>query len=206
MSTKALEKNLFNLKWTTKQLQSNARKCAKEEASEKLKVKKAIEQGNAETARIYAENVIRKKHEHLNYLRLAARIDAVASRVQSAVTMKKVTSSMTSVVKNMDKALESMNMEKISQVMEEFERQFEDLDIQSQFTEQAIAQSSSIATPEDQVKELMQQVADEHQLQLTQDMISAKSANSIVTVSANSSNNQKNEADLNERLAKLRNA
>lgn len=202
MSTKALEKNLFNLKWTTKQLQSNARKCSKEESSEKLKVKKAIEQGNGDTARIYAENAIRKKNEHLNYLRLAARIDAVASRVQSAITMKRVTSSMTSVVKNMDKALESMNLEKISQVMDEFERQFEDLDVQSQFTEQAIAQSSSIATPDDQVTELMQQVADEHQLQLTQEMMPSTSK---LTIQAQSSQSSKNEADLNERLSRLRN-
>lgn len=43
-----------------------------------------------EGARIYAENAIRKKNESLNYLRMAARVDAVASRVQSARMMKDV--------------------------------------------------------------------------------------------------------------------
>ena len=43
-----------------------------------------------EGAKIYAENAIRKKNESLNMLRLASRIDAVASRVQTAVTMRKV--------------------------------------------------------------------------------------------------------------------
>ena len=51
---------------------------------------KAIEQKNIETARLYAENAIRKKNEGLTYLRMAARVDAVAAKVQTAVTMKGV--------------------------------------------------------------------------------------------------------------------
>lgn len=47
-----------------------------------------------EGARIYASNAIRKKNEALNLLRLSSRIDAVASRVQTAVTMRKVVTCM----------------------------------------------------------------------------------------------------------------
>lgn len=35
-----------------------------------------------EVAQVHAENAIRKKNEALNYLRMSARIDAVAARVQ----------------------------------------------------------------------------------------------------------------------------
>ena len=50
----------------------------------------ALVQGNVEGAKIYAENAIRKKNEGLNYLRMAARVDAVSNRVQSAMMMKDV--------------------------------------------------------------------------------------------------------------------
>ena len=50
----------------------------------------ALTQKNVEGARIYAENAIRKKNEGLNYLRMAARVDAVSSKVQTALTMKQV--------------------------------------------------------------------------------------------------------------------
>ena len=70
-------------------------------------------QGNNEGARIYASNAIRKKTEALNLLRLSSRIDAVASRVETAVTMRQVTGNMSSVVKGMDKAMESMNLERV---------------------------------------------------------------------------------------------
>ena len=71
----------------------------------------AIEKGNLEGAKIYAQNAIRKKNESLNYLRLSSRLDAVASKVQTAVTMKNVTKAMDGVVKQMDKAMGSMNLE-----------------------------------------------------------------------------------------------
>ena len=50
----------------------------------------ALQQKNVEGAKIYAENAIRKKNEGLNYLRMAARVDAVSSKVQTALTMKQV--------------------------------------------------------------------------------------------------------------------
>ena len=50
----------------------------------------ALLQKNVECARVYAENAIRKKNEGVNWLRMASRVDAVASKVQTAVTMKGV--------------------------------------------------------------------------------------------------------------------
>ena len=41
-------------------------------------------------AKIHAENAIRQKNQALNYRRMSARIDAVAARVQTAVTTKQV--------------------------------------------------------------------------------------------------------------------
>jgi charged multivesicular body protein 1 len=73
----------------------------------------ALQQNNTEGARIYAANAIRKQNESLNLLRLSSRIDAVASRVETAVTMRGVTSSMGQVVRGMDKAMETMNLEKV---------------------------------------------------------------------------------------------
>ena len=86
------------MKFTSKQLSRMQTKCEKQEKDEvktrthshiipywftnpmraqKLKVKKAMEKGDAETARIYAQNAIRIKNTGNNYLRLASRLDAV---------------------------------------------------------------------------------------------------------------------------------
>lgn len=74
----------------------------------------AIQQNLGDVAKIYAQNAIRKQNERLNLLRLASRIDAVSSRVQTAVTMRQVTGSMANVVKGMDSAMKAMDLEKVS--------------------------------------------------------------------------------------------
>ena len=50
----------------------------------------AIAKGNVDGARIHAENAIRQKNQALNYRRMSARVDAVAARVQTALTTKQV--------------------------------------------------------------------------------------------------------------------
>uniref|UniRef100_A0A4W6FJR1 Charged multivesicular body protein 1B n=1 Tax=Lates calcarifer TaxID=8187 RepID=A0A4W6FJR1_LATCA len=75
-------KHLFNLKFAAKDLQRNSKKCDKEEKVEKAKVKKAIQKGNMEVARIHAENAIRQKNQSVNFLRMSARISALMDKFE----------------------------------------------------------------------------------------------------------------------------
>jgi charged multivesicular body protein 1 len=43
MSSSAMEKHLFNLKFAVKELERNSKKCEKEEKQEKAKTKQAIQ-------------------------------------------------------------------------------------------------------------------------------------------------------------------
>eukprot|EP00002_Diphylleia_rotans_P026419 TRINITY_DN5269_c0_g1_i1.p1 TRINITY_DN5269_c0_g1~~TRINITY_DN5269_c0_g1_i1.p1 ORF type:complete len:200 (+),score=62.15 TRINITY_DN5269_c0_g1_i1:64-663(+) len=159
-----MENQLFNLKFTAKQLAKSAAKCEKLEKDEKLKVKKAIEKGNVDGARIYAENSIRQKNQAMNFLRLSSRVDAVASRLEMAIKMKQVSSTMAGISKQMEKALNTMDIEQISRAMDQFERQFERLDHQSAIIENGIGRTMESIIPQDQVENLIEQVADEHHL------------------------------------------
>jgi hypothetical protein len=76
------------------------------------------------------QNAIRKKHEQLNYLKLASRLDAVVSRLDTQAKMQMVTKNMAAITKNLEKALASNNLEKIAATMQQFEKQFENLDLQ----------------------------------------------------------------------------
>ncbi|GAB6026230.1 Charged multivesicular body protein 1a [Chamberlinius hualienensis] len=194
-----MEKYLFNLKFAAKELQRNSKKCEKEEIVEKNKLKRAIQKNNVEGARIHAENAIRQKNQALNYLRMSARVDAVASRVQTAVTTKKVTQSMAGVVKAMDAAMKSMNLEKISTLMDKFEKQFEDLDVQSSYMENTMSQTTTTAVPQNDVDSLMQKVADEAGIELNMQLPQGETAS--VGMSTQASQEQD---ELTQRLARLR--
>jgi charged multivesicular body protein 1 len=155
----ALENSLFSLKYTAKQLSKQSNKASADERKELEKLKKALTKGNTEGAKIYAANAIRKKNESLNLLRLSSRIDAVTSRVQTAVTMRAVTGSMGKVVQGMDVAMRNMDLERISAVMDKFEQQFTDLDVQTGYMEDTMNDSTANTTPQDQVDLLMQRVS-----------------------------------------------
>ncbi|XP_044751155.1 charged multivesicular body protein 1b [Coccinella septempunctata] len=199
MSSTAMEKHLFNLKFAVKELERSSKRCEKEEKQEKAKTKQAIQKGNMDVARIHAENAIRQKNQSLNYLKMSARVDAVASKVQSAVMTRKVTNSMAGVVKAMDAAMKSMNLEKISSVMDKFEQQFEDLGVQSDVLENTMSQTTTTLVPTNDVDALMQQVADEAGLELNMELPEGPQSSVASTTQVS-----QEQDELTQRLAKLR--
>ncbi|KAI6077709.1 Charged multivesicular body protein 1a [Aix galericulata] len=126
----------------------------------------ALQQKNVECARVYAENAIRKKNEGLNWLRMASRVDAVASKVQTAVTMKGVTKNMAQVTKALDKALSSMDLQKVSAVMDKFEQQVQNLDVHTSVMEDSMSSATTLTTPQEQVDSLIVQIAEENGLEI----------------------------------------
>eukprot|EP00164_Ancoracysta_twista_P000931 GFYU01001220.1.p1 GENE.GFYU01001220.1~~GFYU01001220.1.p1 ORF type:complete len:199 (+),score=69.56 GFYU01001220.1:129-725(+) len=195
-----MENQLFQLKFTAKQLAKASKKCEKAEKAEKTKLKKAIEKGNMDGARLYAQNAIRQKNQGMNYLRLASRVDAVASRFEIAVKMNQVTKAIGGVVKSMDSALGSMDVEKISHTMDAFEKQFEDMDVKSDYVENAINSTTTMTTPDDEVNELIAAVADENSLNIEGQF---DQLGKVGTAQASTSKKAEEEDDLTERLRKL---
>merc|ERR1712241_1025472 len=196
--SKEMEDTLFQLKFCSKQLARLSKKAEKEQKQQEAQVKKALEKGNPDVARVYAENAIRKKNESLNYLRMSSKVDATSSRVQTAVTMKGVAKNMGSVVKALDKAINSMELEKISEVMDKFEKQFEDLDVQTSVMEDAMGSATTTTTPQNEVEALMKQVADENGLEITEQLASVP-ADSVATTETATADDA-----LGRRLAALR--
>nr|CAI9696923.1 unnamed protein product [Rangifer tarandus platyrhynchus] len=192
---------LFQLKFTAKQLEKLAKKAEKDSKSEQAKVKKALQQKNVECARVYAENAIRKKNEGVNWLRMASRVDAVASKVQTAVTMKGVTKNMAQVTKALDRALSTMDLQKVSAVMDRFEQQVQNLDVHTSVMEDSMSSATTLTTPQEQVDSLILQIAEENGLEVLDQLSQLPEGASAVGESSVRSQ----EDQLSRRLAALRN-
>ena len=87
----------------------------------------------------------------------------------------------------------------VANTMDQFEKQFENLDIQSEFVENAMIAQASLSTPEDDVNMLVQQVAEEHNLESMLNMPAAGTAQAAPTAQA------ADKSDLSSRLAQLHN-
>lgn len=106
------------------------------------------------------------------------------------------------VVKALDKAVNTMDLQKISAVMEKFESQFEDMDVRTSVMEDAMGSATTLTTPKDQVDLLIQQVADEAGLEITDQLANAGSIPSAIGTPSVASS--ANEDQLSRRLAALR--
>eukprot|EP00494_Astrolonche_serrata_P034427 UN34696 len=131
-------------------------------------------------------------------------MDAIAARIKTAIDMKHMTSTMKNVTVSMTAVMNSTNIEQISKTMDQFEDQFEQMDLNSQYMEQAIDSSTQRTMPESQVDGLMQEIADENGLEFESAM-----ADTDLSLMKNK-NKQKGkeeeavkEDDLEARLAKL---
>jgi charged multivesicular body protein 1 len=181
----------------------SSKKCEKNEKAALEKLKKAIQQGNSEGARIYGQDAIREKNQSLNHLRMASRLDACCSRIETAVRMNAVSDSMKGVVKGMGRSMASMDIEKLSSTMDKFEQQFEDLDVKTQYMEGAMNATTATSTPAEQVDELIGRVADENNLELGE---AFSEAGPIAKKTPDVKEPTKPESnDLEARLANLRN-
>lgn len=199
------------LQFTSKQLNRQAAKADKEARAEQAKLKKALTQTppQPQIARLYATSSIRNSKQRVDLLTLAARIDAVAARVQTAITMRTVTQSMAQTVKGMDVALNSMDLEKIGAVMEKFESQFEDLDVVGSYYEGVAGgvESQQVgAEGHGEVEALISRVADEAGVELSRGLEQGEVPNEELS---DKEGKQKEQAALEEglgdRLRALRN-
>ena len=121
--------------------------------------------------------------------------------------MRTVSKSMASVVDGLNRALEGNQMEKVSLIMDKFEGQVENLNVQTSYMESAMSNSAALTTPSDQVHDLMQQVADEHGLELGSQLGNIPMVTASPMSSSSAAANKEVEGDpLTERLAKLRNS
>ena len=162
----SLDDTLFNLRFASKQMEREAQRSEREEKKEKDKVKRALEKGMVDNARIYGENAIRKHNESLNYLRLASKLDAVASKIQSATRTQELSKQFGSMVPQINAALKNMDIHKISTTMDQFERVFENIDVATGTINESLNSATAYTAPVSQVDQLLGQIANEHNIEV----------------------------------------
>ncbi|KAL0234318.1 hypothetical protein PCE1_001354 [Barthelona sp. PCE] len=192
----SLSDQLFQMRFTSKQLLRSSKKAEKAAKAERKKVLKATERGNADVARIHAENSIRKKNESVQLLTLASRIDAVQSRLEYAHRTNQMSQTMNKVTKNLSSALKSMDLNRITATMGSFEQATEELDVAAAFMDETMVSTTATTTPQDAVDALIHEVAEEKDIVLD--------ANLQILNPTLSNKGEVSEDDLESRLAQLR--
>lgn len=161
-----LLEQIFNLRFAAKQLNKSAAKAEREHKAEKDKCLAAMKKGHDDIAKLHAESAIRKHNEQLNCLRLASRLDAVVSKLDTQAKMQGVSRTMAGIVETMNKALAANQLDRVYETMRQFEKANESLDVQAGVISDAMGTQAAMSTPADAVDTFMQQLRDEANLQV----------------------------------------
>ena len=129
-----------------------------------------MSKGQLDIARIHGENAIRNKQTAINLERLSARLEAVADKIASANTMKNVSEQIARSVPLIQGAIKSMDKMGLGQSMEQFQKIFEDLDVKSADMGQALDNVYQGSLDQNEVDNLVKQIAEEHNLEMGKDM------------------------------------
>jgi charged multivesicular body protein 1 len=87
-------------------------------------------------------------------------------------------------------------------VMDKFETQFTDLDVQTEYMEDAMSSTTAVSTPQDQIDQLMRQTAEEANIQLQHDL-ATKDISSLPDLTAKEKHKEEDDK-LADRLRALR--
>jgi charged multivesicular body protein 1 len=187
-----------DMRMTVKHLKRTSKKLVQEQKKETALVKKALQDNKPQVAQIHATNAIFKKNESVKSLKLASRIEALTSKLASAAEVHKLSMTLIPIMQNLNN---SLNVEQTMIMMNKLERQMEDVDIKTETIEGAIETSTATTTPEDDVRALMQQVADENGLELEEELDAPKKETTQTTSQA-----EEDQDELLVRLNNLRNS
>lgn len=201
----SLEDDLIEFKMAGKQYGRSAAKCEKAEGENKKKALAAMEKGNLDAAREYANSAIREKSMSIQHIRMQARMEACASRLEMKIRMQDMSDTMKSTVKGMANAIKKMEPEKISKLMDEFEKNFEDMDVMSQQIQNSMDASTAGSTPQGEVDELLGVLAAQKGLELNAKLNSVGPVGTTKpeAAQAEGATNGTNMSDLEARFAAL---
>ena len=161
---KSVDDICFEMKFQGKSLERLSKKAEKDEKKARKQCKDAITRGNKEAAEIYAQNAIRHRGESNNFLRMASKVDGVASKLKSVQLQKSVAQGLGQMSTEMGRALEQTDVMAIAQQMDGFERRLAELDTTGQLVDTTMQQVT--AQPTDQVDALIEEVAEQNALDL----------------------------------------
>ena len=157
-----LNEAAFQMKWQARSLEKEAAKAMQNRETQMKKAKMHMDRGDMQSAQIIAGEAIRYQKEAASLNRMAGKMSAVGSKLESAARTQQVSMQIKNAVPGLKNCLKQMEKSGVARNMAAFEKVFEDLDVQ---TEGLTGAMDSIAgtTSEDQVAitQLLQQMQSE---------------------------------------------
>ena len=158
---------MFEFKMMAKQMEKESKKSESQSKALIGKVKKCIEKGDYEQAKVAAADAIRQKNMVKRYRVLSSKVDTVAQRLKTAYQNQKLSEQMQNLTQQLLGAGNMMDIVKMTETMSNFEKLFDDLDINSNMMDQVFDNVNAGTVNENEVNQLIGQIAQQNGMKLS---------------------------------------
>ena len=158
---------MFEFKMMAKQMEKESKKSESQSKALIGKVKKCIEKGDYEQAKLAAADAIRQKNMVRRYRVLSSKVQTVAQRLQTAYQNQKLSEQMQNLTQQLLGAGNMMDIVKMTETMSNFEKLFDNLDINSNMMDQVFDNVNAGTVNENEVNQLIGQIAQQNGMKLS---------------------------------------
>jgi charged multivesicular body protein 1 len=99
----------MELKMTARQMERQSQKMEQQEKAERKKIVDALNKGNMDNAKIYAETVIRNRKEALNLKRFGVKMGALSAKLESAHRTQNVSETISKTLPMLQRCMNKMD-------------------------------------------------------------------------------------------------
>jgi charged multivesicular body protein 2A len=150
-----------NLDKTIRELERERTKLASQEKQLHSQMKKTAKQGDQNTLRIMAKDLVRTRRYQQSFFRMKMQIQAVSLRLTTMTSVNMMTKAMAGVTKAMRAMNGAMNLPQMQGIMAEFERQNEMMGMKEEMINEAIDDAMAGEDDETEMDTEVNKVMDE---------------------------------------------
>ena len=179
MSEDDIIDKILDFKLHAKALTKESSKAAIKQQNSIMKAKKALNEGNMQLARTYAEEVIRFKNEAQRNKILGSKLEFIYTRLHKAYKTQQLSDTMASLVDKMRDSISKNNIENLVEMMDNFEKMFDNLDIQARLIEDVFDNVKGGSVNENEVNELINVIQETNAEQIQEKLIGVGEQNNL---------------------------
>lgn len=178
-----LRKNQRMLNKAMRDLDREKRLMEQQEKKLITDIKKTAKDGQMESVRIMAKDLVRTRKYQKKFTLMKANIQGVSLKIQTLRSQNAMAQAMKGVTRAMMNMNRQMNLPQIQRILQEFEKQSEVMDMKEEIMNDAIDDALEDEGDEEESDQIVSQVLDELGLQLNDELSGINPASSSLAAS-----------------------
>ncbi|OLS27395.1 MAG: hypothetical protein HeimC2_12350 [Candidatus Heimdallarchaeota archaeon LC_2] len=135
---KSNREHLINLKMVNRRLNKSMKKLENTERQTERKIRQAIQKGDMQAARMYAQDTVRSRKWARGYQSLISKIDGLLFKLERADAVQSIAGEMKGVAKTLINANQSLNLPEIDHLVGDMQRALDGIEETSEIMEDSM--------------------------------------------------------------------